>query len=72
MTRRRLRSPWFGSSLGMTMKIFFWIAVLAVGVYFGAHWLQENPHAADIQKVQPGVYQPQPPQQPGNRIVVIP
>jgi hypothetical protein len=54
------------------VKIFLWLALIAGAVFFGAHWLQQNPHAADIQKVQPGVYQPQPAQQPGNNIVVIP
>jgi len=57
---------------GILMKVIFWIAALAVGVYFGAHWLQQNPHAVDIQKTQPGVYQPQPAGQPGSNIVVIP
>jgi hypothetical protein len=57
---------------GILMKIFVWIALLAGAIYFGAHWLQQNPHAVDIRKTQPGVYQPQPPSQPGNRIVVIP
>jgi hypothetical protein len=57
---------------GIQMKVILWIALLAVGVYFGAKWIQQNPHAADIQKTQPGVYQPQPAGQPGNNIVVIP
>ena len=54
------------------MKAFFWLVVIAVGVYFGAQWIQQNPHAVDIQKTQPGVYQPQPQNQPGGRMVVIP
>lgn len=54
------------------MKIVLWLAGIAVAIYFGSHWLQQNPHAVDIQKVQPGVYQPQPPGQPGNNIVVVP
>jgi hypothetical protein len=54
------------------MKILVWIAVLAGAIYFGAQWLQQNPHAVDIQKTQPGVYRPQPAGQPGSNVVVIP
>jgi len=42
------------------------------GVYFGAQWIQQNPHAVDIQKTQPGVYQPQPQNQSGGKMVVNP
>jgi len=54
------------------IKMVFWLAVLAGAAVFGVHWLQDNPHAADLQKVQPGVYQPQPANQGGNKIVVVP
>jgi len=54
------------------IKTLFWVAVLVGAAFFGVHWLQDNPHAADLQKTQPGVYQPQPANQPGEKIVVVP
>jgi hypothetical protein len=57
------------------VKMVFWLAVLIGGGVLGVRWLQHNPHAADLQKTQPGVYQPQPPAQPGGNsgnMVVVP
>ena len=54
------------------IKTLFFLVIVAGAAYFGMQWLRANPHAADLQKVQPGVYQPQPANQPGNKIVVVP
>ncbi len=45
-------------------KVILVIAAIAGGVYFGAKWIQQNPHTADVTKISPPAYQLPGPQNP--------
>jgi len=60
-------------------KVMFWLALVVGGAILGMRYINQHPHAVDINKTNPGVYQPQGggggpanPQGGGGNIVVVP
>ena len=62
----------------MFFKTILVIAAIVGGVYFGAKWIQKNPHSADVNKIAPPAYQVPGVQNPyggngnGGNVVVVP
>jgi len=62
----------------MFFKTILVIAAIAGAVYFGAKWIQKNPHSADVNKLAPPAVQMPGPQDPyggqgnGGNVVVVP
>jgi hypothetical protein len=63
MKGERTTLHWTGLG-GRMLKLLAVAAALVAAAFFGMHWIRDNPHTVDIQKIQQQPYQLPGPQDP--------